>query len=395
VQNGLNNRYRWKRPDMQIAKSLFAGTLFLFLGTTAAVAQDRIEDKVNAVIQPLMKQQDIAGMAVAITHNGQRHYFNYGVASKDTKKAVTDQTLFEIGSISKTFTATLGAYARAKGKLSLSDPASRFAPELQGTAFEGISLLHLVTYTPGGLPLQFPEEADHPDRMFDYFKTWKPLYPAGTQRQYSNPSIGLFGYLAARSMERPFDAVMEQTLMPGLGLKHSYVRVPPDQLSRYAQGYAKDGKPVRVGPGALDSEAYGVKTSSSDLIRFVEANLRPDTLEPELRQAVATTHTGFYKVGGMTQGLGWEFYISPTLENLLAGNTAQMALLPQTAEPLDPPLPAPADAWINKTGSTNGFGAYAAFVPGKDMGIVMLANSNYPNAERVKAAFEILNALKD
>lgn len=380
---------------MYIAHSLFAGALLVFVGTAQAVTQDRLEDKVNAVIQPLMKEQDIAGMAVAITHDGQRHYFNYGVAAKDSAKAVTPQTLFEIGSISKTFTATLGAFAQASGKLSLSDPASRFAPELQGSALERVSLLNLATYTPGGLPLQFPAEADDPARMFSYFKSWKPLYPAGTQRQYSNPSIGLFGYLAARSLERPFADVMEQTLMPGLGLEHSYVRVPPAEAGRYAQGYAKDGKPVRVGPGALDAEAYGVKTSSADLLRFVEANLRPDALEPPLRQAVMATHAGVYKVGGMIQGLGWEFYLDPTLEALLAGNTAQMALMPQPVRPLDPPLHAPANAWINKTGSTNGFGAYAAFVPGENMGIVMLANKNYPNAERVKAAFQILTALQE
>ncbi|WLH14621.1 beta-lactamase [Pseudomonas hefeiensis] len=380
---------------MHIAKSILTGAFFIACGTTTGFAQERVEDTVNAVIQPLMKQQDIAGMAVAITHKGERHYFNYGVASKDTKQAVTDQTLFEIGSVSKTFTATLGAYAQAQGKLSLSDPAGRFAPELSGSALQGISLLNLATYTPGGLPLQFPGEADHPDRMFSYYKTWKPLYPVGTQRLYSNPSIGLFGYLAARSLGRPFDDVMEQTLMPGLGLKHSYVRVPKDQLNRYAQGYAKDGKPVRVGPGALDSEAYGVKTSSSDLLRFIEANLRPEKLDADLRQAIATTHTGFYKASGMTQGLGWEFYPYPvTLDALLAGNAPQMALMPQKVEPLNPPLPAPDNSWINKTGSTGGFGAYAAFVPGKAMGIVILANKNYPIEERVKAAHKILTALE-
>ncbi|OAB50262.1 class C beta-lactamase [Pseudomonas thivervalensis] len=379
---------------MHIARSILAGTLLLVCGTPVGLAQERIEDTVNAVIQPLMKQQDIAGMAVAITYNGQRHYFNYGVAAKDTKKPVTDQTLFEIGSVSKTFTATLGAYAQAQGKLSLADPASRFAPELRGSALAGIHLLNLATYTAGGLPLQFPDEADHPDRMFSYYNNWKPLYPAGTQRLYSNPSIGLFGFLAARSLGQPFDEVVERTLMPGLGLKHSYVRVPQDQVGRYAQGYAKDGKPVRVGPGALDAEAYGVKTSSSDLLRFIEANLRPEKLDTALKQAIATTHTGFYKTGGMNQGLGWEFYPAPfTLDDLLAGNTPQMALTPQKVEPLDPPLPAPEGAWINKTGSTNGFGAYAAFVPGKDMGVVMLANKNYPIEERVKAAHRILMAL--
>src|SRR3546814_10918290 len=110
---------------MHIAKSILTGAFFIACGTTTGFAQERVEDTVNAVIQPLMKQQDIAGMSVAITHNGERHYFNYGVASRDTKQAVTDQTLFEIGSVSKTFTATLGAYAQAQGKLTLSDPAGR------------------------------------------------------------------------------------------------------------------------------------------------------------------------------------------------------------------------------------------------------------------------------
>jgi beta-lactamase class C len=380
---------------MHIAKTTLAGIFFLFCGTSVGFAQERIEETVNAVIQPLMKQQDIAGMAVAITHNGQRQFFNYGVASKDTRKTVTDQTLFEVGSVSKTFTATLGAYAQAQGKLQLSDSVGGHAPELRGSALENVRLLDLATYSAGGLPLQFPDDADHPDRMFSYYQTWKPLYPASTQRLYSNPSIGLFGYLAARSLGQPFDDVMQQTLMPGLGLKRSYVRVPQDQLGRYAQGYAKDGKPVRVGPGALDSEAYGVKTSSADLIRFVEANLRPQTLDEPLKQAIATTHTGFYRVGQMNQGLGWEFYPAPfTLEDLLAGNTPQMALAPQKVEALSPPRPAPDGSWINKTGSTNGFGAYAAFVSGKDLGIVILANKNYPIEERIKAAHKILAALE-
>ena len=380
---------------MHIAKTTLAGIFFLFCGTSVGFAQERIEETVNAVIQPLMKQQDIAGMAVAITHNGQRQFFNYGVASKDTRKTVTDQTLFEVGSVSKTFTATLGAYAQAQGKLQLSDSVGGHAPELRGSALENVRLLDLATYSAGGLPLQFPDDADHPDRMFSYYQTWKPLYPASTQRLYSNPSIGLFGYLAARSLGQPFDDVMQQTLMPGLGLKRSYVRVPQDQLGRYAQGYAKDGKPVRVGPGALDSEAYGVKTSSADLIRFVEANLRPQTLDEPLKQAIATTHTGFYRVGKMNQGLGWEFYPAPfTLEDLLAGNTPQMALAPQKVEALSPPRPAPDGSWINKTGSTNGFGAYAAFVSGKDLGIVILANKNYPIEERIKAAHKILAALE-
>ncbi|WLG93344.1 beta-lactamase [Pseudomonas cucumis] len=361
----------------------------------AATQTDQpIEKIVNDAVRPVLKAQGIPGMAVAITVNGKQHYFNYGVASKETGRPVANDTLFEIGSVSKTFTATLAAYAQATGKLALSDNASQVLPTLRGSTFDNISVLQLGTYTAGGLPLQFPSDADHQDKMLGYFKQWKPTYAAGTHRQYSNPSLGLFGYLAAQSMGAPFDKLMEKTLLPKLGLKHSYLKVPQDQMGLYAQGYSKDDKPVRVEPGALDSEAYGVKTSASDLLRYVEANMNPASLEKPLQQAIAITHTGYYQVGDMTQGLGWEFYNYPvTLDTLLAGNSSQMAFEAHEVQWLNPPQSQRDTVLINKTGSTGGFGAYVAFIPAKDIGIVILANKNYPNAERIKIAHEILSAL--
>jgi beta-lactamase class C len=358
------------------------------------VAQDQIETVVNAAVQPVMQAEAIHGMAVAVTVNGQAHYFNYGVASKETGNPVTQDTLFEIGSVSKTFTATLAAYAQATGKLSLSDKASQVLPALRGSAFDHISVLQLGTYSAGGLPLQFPAESDSADKMLGYYKQWKPLYAPGSHRLYSNPSLGLFGYLAAQSMGQPFDELMEKTLLPKLGLKHTYVHVPQDQMALYAQGYNKDGKPVRVTPGALDSEAYGVKTSAADLLGYVGANMKPASLEKPLQQAIALTHSGYYTVGDMTQGLGWEMYRYPiTLDRLLDGNSTPMAMEAHKVQWLNPPHAQPQNVLINKTGSTGGFGAYVAYVPSKDIGIVMLANKNYPNAERVKIAHQILSAL--
>jgi beta-lactamase class C len=386
--------HKTMKNPIGISRPQMLAMCMALLATSPCFALDNIESVVNDAVRPVMQAQGIAGMAVAVTVNGKPHYFNYGVASKESAQPVTENTLFEIGSLSKTLTATLGAYAQASGKLSFSDKASQVLPALRGSAFDNISMLQLGTYTAGGLPLQFPEAADSADKMLGYFQQWKPVYAAGTHRQYSNPSIGLFGYLAAQSMGQPFDNLMENTLLPKLGLKHTYLKVPPTQMSLYAQGYSKDDKPVRVGPGALDSEAYGVKTSASDLIGFVEANMRPGTLEKPLQQAIALTHTGYYSVGDMTQGLGWELYKYPvTLDRLLAGNSTQMAMEAHKVKWLNPPQAESQNLWINKTGSTNGFGAYAVFVPSKDIGIVILANKNYPNAERVKVAYQILNAL--
>lgn len=349
---------------------------------------------VDATVLPLMDRNAVPGMAVAVTVDGRSFFFNHGVAARDSGRPVTEGTLFEIGSLSKTFTATLAAYARETGALSFSDQASALMPALAGSAFDGISLLELGTYTAGGLPLQFPDAVADEATMVAFYRNWRPAFPAGTQRLYSNPSIGLFGHLAAKSMGAPFETLMEDRLLPMLGLAETYLRVPPARMGDYAWGYNRELAPVRVKPGMLDAEAYGVKTSARDLLRFVEANMGAGRLDPALRRALAATHTGHYQVGGMTQALGWETYAWPAkLDVLLAGNSTAMALQPHGVA--RPAAPAQGDILVNKTGSTNGFGAYAAFVPARRIGVVLLANRNYPNAERVRAAHAILQALEE
>jgi beta-lactamase class C len=98
----------------------------------------------------------------------------------------------------------------------------------------------------------------------------------------------------------------------------------------------------------------------------------------------------------MTQGLGWEMYRYPiSLDRLLAGNSTEMAMQAHKVQWLNPPQPQPEDVLINKTGSTGGFGTYVAFVPSKDIGIVIMANKNFPIPERVKIAHKILNAVAE
>ena len=366
--------------------------LGLCLGSQSAFAE--LSQAVDAAVKPMMQTYAIPGMAIAISHKGQQHFFEYGVASRESGQAVDRHTLFELGSISKLFTATLGAYAEARGTLNLSDNASQYLPELRGTAFDHISLLDLATYTPGGLPLQFPDAVSSERQMLDYYRNWQAVYPPGMQRLYSNPSIGLFGHLAAASLAKPFQQLMEKDLLPQLGMQESYVQIPTEQMTRYAWGY-RDDKAVRVSPGVLDAEAYGLKSTAADMLRFIDANLHPDKLPAPLRQAVSSTHRGYYQVADMAQALGWERYAYPiSLTKLQAGNSAEMALQPQPVERFSVPKPAEGDLLLNKTGSTNGFGAYILLLPARDTGLVILANRNYPNAERVRLALQLLESLE-
>ncbi len=357
-------------------------------------AVDPTKAIVDTAIHQVMTDHGIPGMAVAVIVDGQPQYFDYGVATRSSDAPVNADTIFEVGSLSKAFTATLAGYAQARGTLSMAEPASDYLPALRGTAFDGVSMLELGTYSAGGLPLQFPTEADNPESMLDYFKNWQPSYPAGSRRLYSNPSLGLFGYLAAQSLGGTFAELMQDTLLSQLGLDRTYTQVPSDQMPNYAQGYTKTDTPARVTPGALDAETYGIKTTTHDLTKLLTAIMQPDGLDESWRQAIAATQTGYYRVNGMTQGLGWEFYPSPVTEStLLQGNSDGMALQPQEIEWLDSPSPPDASALFNKTGSTNGFGSYVAYIPEKRLAVILLANKNYPIAARVHTAYNILNSV--
>ena len=342
----------------------------------------------------VMQEYAVPGLVIAVSANGKQHFYSFGVASKASKEPVTPDTLFEVGSVSKLFTATLATYAQAQGKLSLSDTVGKHEPELEGTPFGKVTLAHLATHTAGGFPLQLPDSVQDERQLMDYLKRWKPAYPMGTQRSYANPSIGMLGVIAAKSLNLPFTQAMEQQLFPALGLHNTYYTVPASKMTLYAQGYDKQDAPVRLNSGVLGNEAYGVKTSARDLIHFTELNLGQGETGPQIRKALADTHTGYFRVGPMTQDLIWEQYPYPVeLKSLLEGNSNNMAYENNDAIALNPPLAPQQAVWVNKTGSTGGFGAYAVFVPAKQKSIVILANKNYPNDARVKLAYEVLKAL--
>lgn len=362
---------------------LWAGTL----------TEQQVQTIVDQQFKPLLAQYKIPGMAVAVTLNGKHYFVNYGLASKQNQQAVSNSTLFELGSVSKTFNATLAAYAQVQGQLSLSDHPAKYFPELKNTMVNRATLLNLGTYTAGGFPLQFPDDVVQQQDMVKYFQTWQAKTKVGAARQYSNPSIGLMGYVTALAMKKPYSELIEKTLLPQLGMTQSFIRVPEQHMSQYAWGYKAD-QAIRVSPGMFDAEAYGLKSSSADMLKFLDAQIHPQQLKQPLRKAIENTHVGYFKVGAMTQGLGWEQYAYPVaLETLLQGNSSKMALESHTVTPIKQPKLASAATYFNKTGSSNGFGAYAAFIPQQKIGIVMLANTNFPNEERIKASYRVMQQL--
>ena len=353
-----------------------------------------IQNIVDAIVKPLMRQHRIPGMAVGVSINGRRHLMHYGVASRSPHRPVTHDTLFELGSISKTFTATLAALAQEQGRLSLKDSVGQHMAELRDSPIGEVRLLHLATHTAGGFPLQLPDDVKDRSGLIDYLRAWRPQSAPGAMRSYANPSIGLLGIISASAMGETFADVMERRLFPALGLRSTFIRTPLSRMNAYAWGYSRDDLPVRVNPAMLADEAYGVKSSAEDMLRFLDLNMGLGAASPGIEQAVLQTQIGYFRSGDLVQALVWERYPYPVaLEKIVAGNSPDMTMNAQPVVAIESPIGPGGEMLFNKTGSTNGFGAYVAFVPSRRIGIVLLANRNYPNEVRVAAAHRIISRL--
>nr|WP_286387098.1 class C beta-lactamase [Acinetobacter bereziniae] len=366
--------------------------LTTYVNANQQITTAKVENAMTQAFQPLMQKYAVPGMAIGVLYQGKSYEKYYGVQSLADKKSVNKNTLFELGSVSKLFTATAGSYVQSVSKLSLQDHPGKYLPALKNSEINQVTLLQLATYTTGNLPLQFPDQIKTDAQTLKYFQDWKINQPVGQFRQYSNPSIGLFGEATAKAMNMPFSTLLEQVIFPQLQLQHSYVNVPKAQQTNYAFGYDQNNRPIRVNPGPFDAQAYGVKSNLPDLLQFMNLNLNPDQAKASIRPAIQGTHIGYFKMGGMTQALGWETFDYPaSLETLLESNSDRVVM---QSNPVEKTLVKSGARVFHKTGSTNGFGTYLIYIPAEKFGLVMLMNKRIANAERIQAAYEVLNTLK-
>ncbi len=384
------------RPDSR----LFAFIISLSItGVTYSTPNHFSETQLNhtmqTVIPKLMKDQSIPGMAIAVIKDDKTYYYNYGLADIEGNKPVTNKTIFELGSVSKTFTGVLGAESVIRNEIKLSDPVNKYWPELTGKQWAEVSMLNLATYSAGGLPLQIPEEITNKNSLLNYYQNWQPTWKPSTQRLYSNASIGLFGLLTANAAKMEFKQMMDERLIKPLKLTNTWFNVPSSNMSNYAWGYVNT-KPVRVSVAMLDNESYGIKSSVEDMAYWIRVNMDNHIVNSSiLREAIDLSQKTQYHVeNGIEQGLGWEMYELPVKEDIIIKNSDNKnALSSYAIKPSVSNEKLKKEYFVHKTGATSGFGAYVAFIPSHKVGIVMLANKNIPNVERVKTAFTIFNTL--
>ncbi|HLZ07256.1 MAG TPA: serine hydrolase domain-containing protein, partial [Chloroflexota bacterium] len=252
-----------------------------------------------------MKKFGVPGVAIGILHEGKCKTVGLGVTSVENPLPVDADTLFQIGSISKTFTATAIMRLVEAGKLELDAPLRTFVPKLRladTTVARRVTLRHVLSHTGGWAGDFFPDTGSGDDALAKaaaLVAKLPQLTPLGSVWSYNNAGF----YLAGRAIElatgRSYESALQELVLDPLGLKHSFL-FPTDVMTRrFAAGHGfADGQATVLRPWALaraTNPVGGISASVIDVLDYARFHLGDGTapdgtrlLRPESLAAMRT-----------------------------------------------------------------------------------------------------------
>jgi serine-type D-Ala-D-Ala carboxypeptidase/endopeptidase len=228
-----------------------------------------------------------------------------------------EDTRFEYGSITKTFTALLLADSALRGELKLDDAVESVLPaglKLRDSAGEPLRFIDLATHR-SGLPRLPPniQPRDIADPYADYdaaalwagLQAWRAERRRGERFEYSNLGFGLLGEALARRLELDFATALARRVLEPLGLPELVVRTPGKDVPRLAPGHDAESRPVPPWRFGVLGGAGAISGSARELARFAQAALGavPTPLAPAFRLAMRRHAQG--PAAGVGIGLAW------------------------------------------------------------------------------------------
>jgi CubicO group peptidase (beta-lactamase class C family) len=328
-----------------------------------------LESLIRQHCAPFIAEAKSVGLAVGVISATNTTVMAFGRSSADSGKAAQGDTLYEIGSITKTFTGIALAREIERGNLRLDQPVAELLPtglELPKAA-RTVTLRHLTTHTSG-----FPRQpgnfsfwhalrklatggnpyADYSEEQFrEALRTVELDSIPGSQFQYSNFGIDLLGYLLSQKAGMSYETYIQREICEPLGMHDTAVTLTTNQNSRFAQGYItakRSGGRLQVilsSPWDLPNHLAGsgaLRSSASDMLKYLQANMRP---EGSLSNVIRQSHRELYRQSNISSvGMNW----------------------------LSSPEEHPRIIWHN--GGTGGASSYLGFTEDGQAGVVILSN---------------------
>jgi serine-type D-Ala-D-Ala carboxypeptidase/endopeptidase len=285
-----------------------------------------------------------------------------------------ERAVFEIGSITKVFTALLLAIAAERGEVGLDDPVVEHLPRGTRVPMRGgrpITLVDLATHTSGlpRLPPRFlPHALRHREDPYAHLSTedvlaalgkTRPRAVAGERFRYSNFGAGLLGIALAHGAATDYATLVRERITTPLGLRDTVIALSEDHRSRLAAGTKRRGGPAGLWtiPGLTGAGA--LRSTAADLLTFIRAQMGtltdvPEDLAAAIRTSQLARAAGGRLTAGMRVGLGW----------LLVGVGRQKVQI------------------VMHNGGTGGYRSFAGWAPDGGHGVVALS-ANVRNVDGI------------
>lgn len=296
---------------------------------------------------PFLEKGKSIGLAVAVVSGTNATIMTFGRRSLSSEQPLPSDTLFEIGSITKTFTALALANEIQRGQMTLDSPIQELLPaglQLPEKA-RRVTLRHLTTHTsgfpsqPGNLSMWHgfrntvtggnPYNGYSEAQFREAVRTVELVFEPGTKSEYSNFGMDLLGFVLSEKAGTNYEAYIKRKVCEPLGLHDTTVTLTQEQAERFARGYIgaeRKGamlKAVCASPWNLPSHLAGsgaLRSTVSDLLKYLELNMHP---EGPLASAICASHRELFRENDRSAiGMNWIRSTRKTLGTVIWHNGA-------------------------------------------------------------------------
>ncbi len=329
------------------------------LPTRLVVAQTGITDgEVKSILQDRIdRAKKSVGIVVGLVDEKGTRVISYGKPSQESTQIVNGDSVFEIGSVTKVFTAILLADMVERGEVNLNDPISKYLPKSVKTPTRDgkeITLLHLSSHTSGlpRMPNNFaPKDNQNPyadysvEQMYAFLSGYTLPRDIGAKAEYSNYGVGLLGHILALRAGMDYETLVRTRICQPLKMDSTRIKLTPEMQARLAKGHNPALKPVANWDLPTFAGAGALRSTTKEMLKFVAANL--GLSNSPLLTAMQKTHQPQHDMGtpDVEVGLGW--IIQKKFDTEIV--------------------------WHN--GGTGGYHSFIGFDKKKRRGVVVLSNS--------------------
>jgi len=274
----------------------------------------------RAIVEPAMRELQVPGVVVGVSHEGRDRCWGWGVTNVEFPVPVDGDTLFMIGSTTKTFTGTVIMRLVEDGKVRLDAPVAEYLPRFRlpdREVAKAVTVHHLVTHTGGWTGDYFDDVGRGNDavaRVVTRMGTRTPqVTPLGEVWSYNNAGFYVLGRIIEVVTGKPYEDAVRELVFEPLGLERTMFFAEDVMTHKHALGHlrSKDG-PVVARPWGLPRSAVaagGIASTASDQLRYARFHMNgcdfPEERRLPLRpESVATMQEPRAEAGGLADAVG-------------------------------------------------------------------------------------------